>query len=829
MKKLIVLIALLFSNVVFGLANIPASISGYLDNSGDQVENGYVGFYSSASVSTFKDVYSDYNGLNIVSQSGYGIQLNSSGLPTSGGLPVALFGDGTYWVVLRDSDGVIINTYESINYTEPASTSDIPWINVGNVYGTEDSDIQLALSEHTDTSNEVTFLFDTDFTVSSSQTVPSHIRLRFVNGATLTVEFGNTFTINSQDVVFENRSYISNSGTVAFTNPTIYASDDFNIFQGTGTWSGYVANRVVYPEWFGSSGDGTGDDSGSWINAIGILPKGVLKLGNKTYNLQNTVTISSKDIQIIGNGGSNTIIDIDHTGDGIVWKGTRITYQFKSQLGISNLMMQGEPDDRDLIPTGSALLRFEYVGLNPPIRDITFNQAGHTGIYLKSAQDMLFENLYFRRMGSTANAQIVMGDYDEGQGDTAINNVNDIEFISCTWEFEYGQPLKSFGRSNNSNSFIGCKFEADDSKTIYTEQPFFSISGANNARWQWVDSRFTFYDVLLEADDTDTISIEGQVYNRADPTNALVLTDCKNINIDLTGQLIGKNKFDNNTYPISNEIMIDYDDEPSDQFSILDTWNEYESWRLNNVRYGSYVTVNYEADANKYEQVLECDDQDFKILVLQPIVSSRNAERLPNGINVHTRALSDASGSYEFRIVNATEGIDQILEIKTITSSYDWYTVSIPAEYIKPDSFFRINTTGSHSGKNLKIADMFYENKYYADLEGNFSIQPLPTRFSFVTGNIVFEDVPDATNDLAAICINSGAGYSTTRNNTTAYGSRVWAEWPTGTDGIWEVTTAGTTAGSAPSVVGKVVGDTVVDGTVTWTKRDENAAVFRAW
>jgi hypothetical protein len=75
------------------------------------------------------------------------------------------------------------------------------------------------------------------------------------------------------------------------------------------------------------------------------------------------------------------------------------------------------------------------------------------------------------------------------------------------------------------------------------------------------------------------------------------------------------------------------------------------------------------------------------------------------------------------------------------------------------------------------------------------------------------------------LCITSGGAFSTTRANTTAYATGVWAAWPTGTT-VWECTVAGTSTNPAPSIVGKGVGDTVVDGTVTWTMRSLTQASF---
>ena len=78
------------------------------------------------------------------------------------------------------------------------------------------------------------------------------------------------------------------------------------------------------------------------------------------------------------------------------------------------------------------------------------------------------------------------------------------------------------------------------------------------------------------------------------------------------------------------------------------------------------------------------------------------------------------------------------------------------------------------------------------------------------------------------ICTGTGAAYSTTRANSTAYRLGVYALWSVGTT-VWKVVSiipANTTAAAAPDITGLVVGNTVVDGGVTWKLMATAAAVF---
>ena len=291
MKRILSILFLLIAVNVSALQYIPESIGGYMDSSGDILENGYVAFYSTSGLSSFKDVYSDYNGTTTVSQSGNGIALNASGQPTSGGNATALFGDGTYWIRLKDSDGITVATYESINYSEPASGSDTPWVNIANVYGTENSDFQEALAAYTDTATEVTFLMNGDFTISSSQTVLSHIRLWFVNGSSMTVESGNTLAIESNDLVFENKSYISNAGTVDFNGTKIVDNNNTDIFQGSGTYSGHFENDKLSTTWFTSFANTISFLNNSLDKKFNLLILDTITLAANTTIPTNAITI----------------------------------------------------------------------------------------------------------------------------------------------------------------------------------------------------------------------------------------------------------------------------------------------------------------------------------------------------------------------------------------------------------------------------------------------------------------------------------------------------------------------------------------------------------
>jgi hypothetical protein len=74
------------------------------------------------------------------------------------------------------------------------------------------------------------------------------------------------------------------------------------------------------------------------------------------------------------------------------------------------------------------------------------------------------------------------------------------------------------------------------------------------------------------------------------------------------------------------------------------------------------------------------------------------------------------------------------------------------------------------------------------------------------------------------LCVQAGGAFSTTRANTTAYATGVWAAWPSGTT-VVECTQSGTTAGSPPTAP-TTVGQVVTDGGAKWTCRALTHAGF---
>lgn len=98
-------------------------------------------------------------------------------------------------------------------------------------------------------------------------------------------------------------------------------------------------------------------------------------------------------------------------------------------------------------------------------------------------------------------------------------------------------------------------------------------------------------------------------------------------------------------------------------------------------------------------------------------------------------------------------------------------------------------------------------------------------KWTWSTGDIVWLP-PSPGGYSGKICTTNGGLYDGTRQNSTGYTVGRWIMWDSGTT-VWECTTAGTSASSSPDITGKVVGNAVTDGTVVWTMRATQAAVFK--
>lgn len=126
--------------------------------------------------------------------------------------------------------------------------------------------------------------------IGTSITIPSNIKLVFMNGGKLQPQSGVVIT-----------------GSDSKIEAGLYEILDLSVSSITGiagTWD----IEAVYPEWFGATGDGSTDDSSSLQYAARFtgLSGGILSLQSKTYRIATTISLAASysPITFKGNGWS---------------------------------------------------------------------------------------------------------------------------------------------------------------------------------------------------------------------------------------------------------------------------------------------------------------------------------------------------------------------------------------------------------------------------------------------------------------------------------------------------------------------------------------------
>lgn len=310
---------------------VESAISGYHKNDGTLNANGTIEFFTSDSYSGYKDVYYDANKSAVISQP---ITLNDSGIPVDGsGASIVIYGDGVYWVKLKDSLGNVINTYQSLQYTGKIDFGGL-YVDIASSYGRSNTSLTNAITAYTGTGN-VTFLFNSgQFVNTSSRTIPSNIKLLFVNGANLLnsgnlvysgqiVLEKNCYITNSSvltvsgNISFENAAYINNSGSLILNDAFISSSPQY-IFKGSGTVTGSINSKDgIFTEWFGAIADESTDCTVPFQTAVNLLsfdPAFSSNIGsnlkirflNGSYKITDTIVIPSW-INLEGSKGSRTV------------------------------------------------------------------------------------------------------------------------------------------------------------------------------------------------------------------------------------------------------------------------------------------------------------------------------------------------------------------------------------------------------------------------------------------------------------------------------------------------------------------------------------------
>lgn len=130
--------------------------------------------------------------------------------------------------------------------------------------------------------NPVTItIYDDIPIVATDLTIPSNVRLNFKDNGRLSPANGITVILDC----------------------AIYAGP-WQIFGGNGIFEGNPQISEAYPEWFGAVGDNINDDADAVQAALNF--HNVVKFSNKTYKINDTVTINKDGTKILGPTTINT-------------------------------------------------------------------------------------------------------------------------------------------------------------------------------------------------------------------------------------------------------------------------------------------------------------------------------------------------------------------------------------------------------------------------------------------------------------------------------------------------------------------------------------------
>lgn len=224
--------------------------SGMMNTDGTVLDGGKVYFYVNDGGSTPKNVYLDYLEATVATQP---IRLDDSGMPydyPSGTTPIAIYGDGTYRVVVKDSNDVTLYTWTGINSQAQVDFGGL-YVDIATRYGTNTTAMQNAIAAYP-TAN-ATFLFNSStFTATSALNFPSNITMKFANGGNINIANGIAITVNKIEAV------------------------SYQIFTGTGVVNIVTANNSVI--------------DGKWKNISGVT------VATMNINIANITTLTLTSI-----------------------------------------------------------------------------------------------------------------------------------------------------------------------------------------------------------------------------------------------------------------------------------------------------------------------------------------------------------------------------------------------------------------------------------------------------------------------------------------------------------------------------------------------------
>jgi hypothetical protein len=278
------------------------------------------------------------------------------------------------------------------------------------------------------------------YKISDDITFPADATLWFADGAKLSVDSGKTVTINGN----------------------IQAGLQ-QIFSGSGTISGSIKNKELYPQWWGAAGDGSNDDTTAIQAAINCLEAdsqetsgGIIFFTKGRYSITSTLTVDRKNMFFVGSGRESSII------------------QYSGSDGTYAISIDGNQ------PASGMLAHFGFENL--AIRDMANAGAGTLtkhGIYCKHVQCSTFKNVDIKGFNygvvlcGNSHLNTFLNCYIRGNlvgvlGNTESGGANHNSFVGC-W-FGYNTTNSFDGTYVNGTSFVACDFEPANGTLILNDR-----------------------------------------------------------------------------------------------------------------------------------------------------------------------------------------------------------------------------------------------------------------------------------------------------------------------------------------------------------------------
>ncbi|MEI2463263.1 hypothetical protein [Niallia taxi] len=451
-----------------------------------------------------------------------------------------------------------------------------------------------------------------------------------------------------------------------------------------------------------------------------------------------------KYIRIEGYGSRFTTVRINADINWLIFRGNNPigapadSYLVNSGVGLEGVTITGLDSK---LHTKNAV-SFIYVG-RAGVTDVIISRFSGNGMYLRSAQDMMINDCYFRYCGNLnmGTSCAFLDEYYKFEGATDQNNVNEIKFFGCTFEHNTGQLLRSLGINNNSNKFIGCKFE-------YTGAPGnpVPIELRNASRFIFSDCTYTHYDStgMFSLESCWGIEISGETLNNNEPIYFARLTDSRAVNINVGGRKIGKIIKNGSTYNIV-ELLNDQEHLGRFYNYILQNYNEYEAINLRNIHYP-------DEGALIIDDSTGTDGCSIQITNMGPskrvLLLSLNKARIDrDGITIWIRIFSSVIGIFKAAVYS--ENNLMVSGDINVSSGEDWYKFSIPQTALQNPVLF-ILTTPSNLGQSdsVTIKQLYYENKIYMNAP--------PTSGKWSTKDKVYKNTTENLGFEGWRCITSG-------------------------------------------------------------------------